>query len=170
MTNMTTANSIEVDKNPMVEIINVIENILTVYIIPITSAFGLCASIATMVLICRSKKIRIFQKYIFYKNLFEVMFFLIGLSFFYRISINCTSFTYEKVFYSLYFNYLGLRIILHGMVTFNIYLLWNRLSFVSENKNSIFLSLKGPWNGKHIWGVGGGHYESRWCIGGKALC
>jgi len=149
--NMTKANSTELDENykNTEELLNAIEEFLAVYIIPVTSAFGIFALIINTVIICLSKKIRIFQKYILYKNFIEFVFYLIGISFFYRICISCVyllqndNLEYEQIFYNLYIKLLGTRIILQGMESFNLYLIWNRLSIVSENKNSIFLTLKG---------------------------
>ena len=73
--NTTKANSTEFNENlkNMEELVNAIEDFLAVYIIPVTSAFGIVALITSTVIICLSKKIRIFQKYILYKNLIEFL-------------------------------------------------------------------------------------------------
>jgi len=151
--NMTKANSTELDEKvkDMTELFNTIENFLALYFIPVTSAFGIFALITNTVIICLSKKIRIFQKYILYKNFIEFFLYLIGISYFYRVCVTCVyllqndKLEYGQIFYSLYINLLGTRIILQGMESFNLYLIWNRLSIVSENKNSIFLTLKGQF-------------------------
>ncbi len=144
--NTTAVNLTKSRSGLLVKIFSVTEKVLTLYIIPTISAFEILALITIVILILLSKKIRIFQRYILCKNLLEAVFFIIGISFFYRVCLNCATveanLTYEQVAYSLYINTFLLRIILQGMVTFNIFLLLNRLSVLIEKKKSIFLSLK----------------------------
>lgn len=127
--------------------LNEIDSILSSYLIPIISGFGLITCILNFLIIINFKKKRTFHKYIIVRYSLVFLLFLLKLSNFYKMSTVDLSAkigtTYFRLLYSYFLNTILCRMLIFCINYNMIFLLLNRYNGLRYGyKSSIFVNLK----------------------------